>query len=170
MSYLFRIHIYYSNKVQNHSIKMIDNISVLLNLHPQRKDSMEVWVVVLGTIGGDSILSPLELLKKKTTAEVPTSRSDPLGVVEWVITDLIHHTTGAFCGCIQTLWFFLPAPLCDSQPYSRHHLHVFPGQHLCPAPIRVELCYFYSAVGWENQGTSVLFCFVSFSFNSDESA
>lgn len=47
MSYLFSIFIYYSNKVQNHSIKMIDDISVLLNLHPQ-------GVVVLGTIGGDS--------------------------------------------------------------------------------------------------------------------
>lgn len=162
MSYLFSIYIYLSNKVQNHSIKVIDDISVLLNLHPQRKHSMEVWVVhyMLGTIGRDSILSPLHS-PKKTTAEVPTPRSDPLGVVEWIITDLIHHTTGALPGWIQTLRFSLPAPLCGTQPYPPpHRLRVFLGQHLCPAPIWVELRYFYSAVGSENQGIRVLFCFV----------
>lgn len=37
MSYLFSIYIYLSNKVQNHSIKVIDDISVLLNLHLLRK-------------------------------------------------------------------------------------------------------------------------------------
>ena len=42
MSYLFSIDIYHSNKVQNHSIKVIDDLSVLLNLRPQRKHSMEV--------------------------------------------------------------------------------------------------------------------------------